>query len=204
MFTLNSGRRDTAAALRWASRSAFAVLTLWAGLGAPSRPLMQELLPVQAVVYEALMPEHKLLNIELQQQGAQLSLAVRSQTARYIVVRGKAYPPGVDFVASTPARSSLLVAMVVMLGGALVIRGRPAAVLGRATLYLGAAVLLAIVIPAVVLAGAQWGVAYGAFEELSAPAMLVAASDFLLHGGGLAIAAASVWGLRPRRGPIQA
>lgn len=146
------------------------------------------------------MPEHRLLNIDLRQQGALLSLAVHSQTARYIVVRGKAYPPGVDFEASTPARAALLVAMVVMLGGALVVGGRATAVIGRAALSLAAAVLLAVVIPAVVLAGAQWGVAYGAFEELSAPALLVGASDFLLHGGGLAIAAATVWGLRARTG----
>lgn len=202
MATLKLAPRDSAVTLTWVIRLAIVALTLWAGLGAPSRPLLEALLPAQTLVYQTLMPEHRLLKIDLRQQGAQLSLAVHSQTARYIVVRGKAYPPGVDFEASTPARSALLVAMVVVIGGALVTRGQAAAMLGRAALCLVAAVLLAIVIPAVVLAGAQWGVAYGAFEELSAPTMLVGASDFLLHGGGLAIGAAIVWCLRTPPGSL--
>lgn len=155
-------------------------------------------MPAQAAVYQALMPQHKLLSFEVRQQGAQLSLAVHSQTASYIVVRGKAFPPGVDFEASTPARTALLVFIVVVLGGSLVIHGRLGGASARAALCLVAAVFLAIVTPPVVLAGAQWGIAYAAFEELSAPACLVAASDFLLHGGSLAIGAAVVWLLRAR------
>lgn len=186
----------------WAARLACVALTLWVALGPLSRPLLLALLPAQAAVYQAVMPQHKLLSFELRQRGAQLSLAAHSQTASYIVVRGKAFPPGVDFEASTPARTALLVFIVIVLGGMLVIRGRPAAAFARTALCLFAAALLAIITPSVVLAGAQWGVAYGAFEELSAPALLVAASDFLLHGGSLAIAAAMVWCLRTRPGSL--
>ena len=200
MAALGLGTRDAAAALRWAARSACAALALWACHGAPSRPLLAALVPAQSLVYQAVMPEHQLLNLGLQQQGAQLSLGVHSQTARYIVVRGTAYAPGVDFEASTPARSALLVATVVLLGGALGIGGRLTVGLARLALSVAAAVFLAVVIPPILLAGAQWGVAYTAFEDLSTPALLVGASDFLLHGGSLAIAVAAAWALRPRKG----
>lgn len=182
----------------WTARLGLLALTLWLGLGGPSRSLLEALLPAQAWMYQRVMPDHQVLNFGLRQQSAQLSLAVRSQTVRYIVVRGKAYPPGVDFEASTPARAALLVAMLVVSGGVLVIRGESARWAWRATVCLAAAVALAIAVPTLILAGAQWGLAYAALEDLSLPALMVGASDFLLHGGGLALSAAVVWGLRTK------
>lgn len=186
------------AAMAVAARLVLASLTLWVGLGSPSLPLLRALLPVQGWVYGLLMPEHRVEGVALQPMGAQLNLVVRSRTIQYLVVRGKAYPPGMDFEASTPARSGLLVALVVVLGGLLLMRGRPVDVIWRMVLGMSLAALLAVVIPAVVLAGAQWGTVYAALVELSLPALLVAASDFLLHGGGLAMGAAAVWALRKR------
>ena len=177
------------------AKISFGVAMVWACVAAPSRPILEAFVPVQASIYEALMPEHRLLGLEMQQRGAQLTLAVRSQTTRYIVVGSKAYEPGVDFQASTPARSSLLLSMIVVIGAALVIPWNRPGWRSRLVLALGAAVMLAIVIPPLVLAGAQWGLAYGALEELSIPALLVAASNFLLHGGGIALAVTVVWAL---------
>ncbi|RTL15409.1 MAG: hypothetical protein EKK52_20490 [Burkholderiales bacterium] len=182
-----------------AARAALAAVALWLGLGSPSAALLEGLLPAQRWIYGTLMPDHRVLNFELRQLGPQLSLVVRSQTSRYIVVSGHAYAPGVDFEANTPARAGLLVAMVVAIGGVLALGGRPSIVATRATLYVAAAFLLATCIPPVVLAGAQWGLAYRPFEDLSLPALLVGSSDFLLHGGGLAIGAAFAWAFRTRK-----
>lgn len=189
-------RGSRLAAMPVAARFALAALALWVGLGSASLPLLRTLLPAQGWVYGLLMPEHRVEGVALQPMGAQLSLVVRSRTIQYLVVRGKAYPPGMDFEASTPARSGLLVALVVVLGGLLLMCGRPVDVIWRAVLGLSLAALLAVVIPAVVLAGAQWGTVYSPWEEFSLAVILVAASDFLLHGGGLALGAATVWALR--------
>jgi len=184
-----------------AVRIVVAAVALWVALGSVSLSVLRAMLPAQGSVYGVLMPEHRVEDFALQSMGAQLSLVVRSRTIQYLVVRGKAYPPGIDFEASTPARSGLLPALVVVLGGLLLVHGRAVSVAWRAALGLGLAVLLAVAIPAVVLAGAQWGTVYSAWEEMSLPAMLVAASNFLLHGGGLALGAATVWVLRVGSAP---
>lgn len=62
------------------------------------------------------------------------------------------------------------------------------------------ALALAAIFPSVILAGAQWGLVYGAFEKPSLPAVLVGLSDFLLHGGSYAVCIAVPWLLAHQKG----
>lgn len=160
------------------------------------RALLRSLLAPQRHVLQQLLPDMQPVDLRLDAQGEGLKLSARSVTSRYVVVRGQAHAPGIQFEAITPARAALLHGLLVIAAAIAGFWLRPANGASDPLPGLrGAAGLLAawaamVVIPAVTLAGAQWGVALAPFQDLSAPAVLVGASDFLLHGGAYALCGA--------------
>jgi hypothetical protein len=173
-------------------RAAVVLASIWMCLGSPAANLLNALVPAQRVVYAALMPEFSVGSFGVEQVGPHSKLRVSSVNTRYIVVRGRAYAPGIAFDAETPARAALVYAALIVCGAALTVRRSMRAVTAAATVALLASLTMAIVSPSVLLAGAQWGVAFAGFEDLCVPAILVGASAFLVHGGGYALCAAAI------------
>jgi hypothetical protein len=173
-------------------RLACVSVSLWLCLAMSALPMLEALVPAQRAAYTVLMPDHTLRSFGVEQRGAHLTLRATSVTKRHLVVRAQAYPPGIGFESQTPARVALVYAALV-LGGAALTAGRSM----RAALTTGiaatlAATAMAVLVPTVVLAGAQWSVAFEPFEELSLPVILLDASDFLRHGGAYALCAVAV------------
>lgn len=178
-----------------ALRAALAGLCLWAAFGSGGAFLLERLLPAQRAVYAALMPDFELRSFELQTRSAQLKLRAVTQSRNYLVMAGRAHEPGIEFDVETPARTALLYAVLIVVG-ALFAAPAGRRVGARATLFaLSAAGLMAIVPLPLILAGEQWGLGVRAGAEPSLPALLVACSGFLIHGGGVALCAAIVWAL---------
>jgi hypothetical protein len=178
-------------------RAGLIALCLWACFGSRGGTfLLESLVPAQRMVYAALMPDFAILGFGVQSRGAHLTLRAVTETRRYLVADGRAHPPGIGFDVETPARTALLYALLIVAGALLTVQARGRAPAIAALLAVPCAALMAIVLPALVLAGAQWGLAVNAGDEPSLRAALVAASGFLLHGGGHALCAASVWALR--------
>jgi hypothetical protein len=173
-------------------RAAVVLASLWLCLGSPAANLLNALAPVQRIFYAALMPDFSVRSFGVQQVGPHLKLRVSSVNTRYIVIRGRAYAPGIAFDAETPARVALVYAALIAAGAALTVRRSMRAALAAATVVVLAGFTMAVVSPSVLLAGAQWGMAFAGFEDLSVPASLVGVSGFLLHGGGYALCAAAV------------
>lgn len=177
-------------------RAGLIALCLWACFGSRGgAALLERLVPAQRVVYAALMPDFAILSFGVQSRGAHLTLRAVTETRGYLVADGRAHPPGIGFDVETPARTALLYALLIVAGALLTVPAHGRAPAIAALLALPCAALMAIVLPSLVLAGAQWGLAVGAGDEPSLRAALVAASGFLLHGGGYALCAASVWAM---------
>lgn len=177
-------------------RASLCLLCLWACFGSRSGAFLLDcLVPAQRAVYAALMPDFTIQSFGVQARGAHLTLGAVTQTRRYLVADGRAHPPGIAFDVETPARTALLYALLIVAGALFTVPavGRAAGI--AAVLALPAAALMAIVLPSVVLAGEQWALAVSAGSEPSLRAALVAASGFLLHGGGYALCAATVGAL---------
>lgn len=111
---------------------------------------------------------------------------------KYVVIRDRAYAPGIAFDAETPARVALVYAALIASGAALTVRRSLRAAIAATIVVFLAGFTIAIASPGVLLAGAQWGVAFAGFEDLSMPAILVGVSGFLLHGGAYALCAAAM------------
>lgn len=182
------------AASAW--RAGLIVLCLWACLGNRSSAfLLESLLPAQRAVFAALMPEYSIRSFDVQQRGAHLKLRAVTHSLHYLVVGGRAHPPGIEFDVETPARTALMYALLIVAGALLTFRGTGPSRRWAVPLVLAAAAFMAIVPVPLVLAGEQWGLGVPAGAEPTLAAALVAASGFLLHGGGFALCAAMVWAL---------
>lgn len=177
-------------------RAALVVLCLWACLGGrSSAALLEALLPAQRAVFAVLMPGFDVRSFDVQTRGAHLKLRALSQNRQYLVLGGRAHPPGIEFEVETPARSALLYALLIVAGALFTLPGGRHSRRVVAPLAAACAVLMAIVPAPVVLAGQQWGLAVQAGTEPTLAAALVAASSFLVHGGGFALCAAMLWAL---------
>lgn len=159
--------------------------------------LLRTLVPAQQAVLVALMRDFDLHRFGLVQRGPHLKLQATLINRRYLVLQGRAHPPGIAFDAETPARTALLFGALIVAGLTATLpsteRGSRAA-FAKALLVGGLCALgLTIAAQPVVLAGQIWGLGLTATDELSLAAALVATSDFLLHGGGYALCAAVVW-----------
>jgi hypothetical protein len=162
-------------------------------LGGAGTRLLESALPLQRTVFAAMLPEFDIHGFKLDRRGAQWKLQAMAVNRRYIVMHGKAVRPGLVFDVETPVRTPLL--MVALIIGVLVIRAPwSRAGLVRALLIglpgVAAALLL---MPPTILSGQAWGLGMRALQEPSLPAVWVALSQFLLHGGGIALCAAVVW-----------
>lgn len=176
------------------ARVGLVLLCLWAAfISRTGTQWLEALVPAQQAVFVALMPEFEVRSFGLQTGAAKLTLRATTKSRRYLVAEGRAHAPGIDFEVETPARSALLYAVLIVVSAVLTM---PLA--GRSTviatlLSLAGALFMAIVLSPLILAGEQWGLAVGAGGEPSLRAALAAASGFLLHGGGYALCAATVW-----------
>lgn len=185
------GTTDRSRLVAWFLRILGLAASAWICFG-PADGLVERLVPAQRAVFEALMRDFSVSVFQAQRSGAQLKLREESVSSHYLVVRGKAYPPGVSFEAETPARSALVYAALILGGTAMTIRGSVKAASVSYFLALLMAMAMSIFAPSLVLAGAHWGIAFEAFEDLSRPVVLVGISDFLIHGGAFALCAAAV------------
>jgi hypothetical protein len=170
---------------------------LYCSLGPFSPVLLRALVPTQQAVLVALMRDFDLHRFGLVHRGPHLKLQATLINRRYLVLQGRAHPPGIAFDVETPARTALLFGALVIAGLTATLpsteRGSRAAF--AKALLVGSLCALGLTIAAqpVVLAGQVWGLGLTASDELSLAAALVATSDFLVHGGGYALCAAAVW-----------
>lgn len=177
-------------------RAALVVLCLWACLGGrSSAALLEALLPAQRAVFAVLMPEFDVRSFDVQTRGAHLKLRAVSQNRHYLVLGGRAHPPGIGFEVETPARAALLHALLIVAGALFTLPAGQHTRRVLAPLAAACAAFMAIVPGPVVLAGQQWGLGVQAGTEPTLAAALVAASSFLIHGGGFALCAAMLWAL---------
>lgn len=177
-------------------RAGLIVLCLWACLdNRSSACLLDSLLPAQRAVFVALMPDFAIRSFDVQKRGAHLKLRAHTQNRHYLVLGGRAHPPGIDFEVETPARATLLYALLIMAGALFTLPDRRQTGRCVAPIAVACAAFMAIVPGPVVLAGQQWGLGVQAGNEPTLASALVAASSFLIHGGGFALCAAMVWAL---------
>ena len=177
-------------------RAGLVGLLLWACLSSRGAAyLLEALLPAQRAVFAVLMPDFAIRGFDVQMRGAHLKLRAVTHNRHYLVLGGRAHPPGIEFEVETPARTALLYALLIVAGALFTVRGGSHA--GRRVVPIAAAcaVFMAVVPVPVVLAGEQWGLGVQAGNEPSLAAALVAASGFLIHGGGFALCAVMVWAL---------
>ena len=177
-----------------AVRAGLVMLCLWAVFGSRSGTyLLELLLPAQRAVYAALMPDFEIRSFDLHTRAAHVTLRATTQSRRYLVMGDRAHPPGIEFVVETPARTALLLVVLIVAGALLTVPAQARACGIAAMAVVPTAALMATVPLPLILAGEQWGLAVEAGSEPSLRAVLVAASGFLLHGGGYALCAATVW-----------
>jgi hypothetical protein len=197
---VRSGAATPRPAGRW--RFVLAGLALVGSLGSLGPGLPERQLPWQRAVLEGLMPDFDLHRFGLVRRGVQLKLQATLVNRRHLVLQGRAHAPGIGFEVETPARANLPWA-------ALLLASTGAAVAVATGLRQATAVLLLVGLPGglllvaalpVVLAGQVWALGITADDGPTLAAALVAASNVLLHGGGLALCAALAWiGLRVAR-----
>ncbi|MBC7939537.1 MAG: hypothetical protein H7Z19_07185 [Chitinophagaceae bacterium] len=141
-------------------------------------------------MFSAMVAPFEVRTFAIEQRGAHLKLRAVLFNKRHLVVGAQVVSPGTRFAVETPARLSLLFAGLILAGSAWVIPASVRAV-GVGALVAGAASAgLAFVSMPIILAGQQLGWDIDAF---SLDGVIVAASSFLLHGGGLAICGAAIW-----------
>jgi hypothetical protein len=175
------------------ARVALLAAGLWLCLGPAGQALLDALVPVQRAAFGALMPAFETRSFGVERRGSHLKLRATSMNREYLVIQGQAVAPGFDFAAETPARSGLLYLALVWCGAAIALpAGRRGLLAGAAVAAPLALALLVAAVP-VTLAGELYGLGVTAFGEASLEALLVAASGFLLHGGGFALCLAAVW-----------
>lgn len=179
---------------RAALRASLVVLCLWATFGnRGGTSLLELLVPAQRAVYAALMPDFEVRSFGLQSHAAHLTLRAATRSRHYLVAGGRAHEPGIDFEVETPARPALLYAVLIVVGVLLTVPGAGLAWAIAAPLSVSVAIFMVTLTLPLILAGEQWGLAVGAGAEPTLRAALVVVSGFLLHGGGYALCAATVW-----------
>lgn len=179
-------------ALAWPIRVLILAATIWLCIGPPAVPVLQALVPVQRAVFAALMPEFAVRAFAVEASGAHVKLRAETVNSSYLVVRGRAAPPGFAFSVETPARVALAYAALIVGGMALTVPAGARSLLPTLAVAAVAIFAMTIVSPCLVLAGSQWGLVVTAFAEASLASWLVAAADFLVHGGGFALSIGAV------------
>lgn len=177
-----------------ALQAGIVTLCLWGAFGSRSgTQWLEALVPAQRAVYVALMPDFEVRSFGLKTHEAHLTLRAVTQSRSYLVAGGRAHEPGIDFEVETPARSALLYAVLIVVGALLTVPPVGYAWAIAALLSLSGALFMAIVSLPLILAGEQWGLDVSAGGEPTLRAALAVVSGFLLHGGGYALCAATVW-----------
>jgi hypothetical protein len=165
------------------------LLALALALAAAGRDALARLLPAQVALLGLLMPEFHLESASLVTGDEQLRVAVRAVTVDHVVLRATVHRPGIVFEARTPARqTSRRLAVLAALAALVVLRGTRLRTRNWILFAVGGIAFSLMTVP-VVLAGQMWSLVVAAASEPSARALLVWSSDFLLHGGDLALAA---------------
>ena len=192
----HSTRRLTPLPAAWQMAWAAAVLVAVAACIGPFAPrLLATLVPAQHSAFTALMPQFKVVAFALEQRGAHLKLRATLSNDRYLVISGRALEPGQSFDGETPARAGLVYAGLLLAGAALFGSASRRIALRATAASLLLATALVLFVPPLMLAGLLWGLAVNAFETFTAEAVLVAAADFIAHGGGYALTLACLVGL---------
>jgi hypothetical protein len=187
-------------ASRWAAL-ALAVAALSLAVAPPH--WLHRLVPAQAAVLAALLPEFDVREVTL--QTAPWQLTVRAQTRTHEVLHGRVWPPGLDIEAHTPARlvQRMLVLCVASMAWLLWRQTPLQARTATGTLAWWAA-WASLTLP-LVLAGQMWALVLDDNTPLGWPLALVGASRFFLHGGDLVLCALPLivlWG-SPTHGPME-
>lgn len=180
-------------ALATGMRGLLVAVALWACVGPPSAWLLESLRPAQRAVFAALLPDFEVRSFALEQRGAHTKLRAESTNRRYLVLQRQVVQPGFVFEVETPARVGLFNAALIVAGAALILPWTKRSIGAAAAIVTPAILAMMTVLAPLILAGQQWGLGLGAFDELSLPALCVTVSDFMLHGGSLAVCAAVVW-----------
>jgi hypothetical protein len=171
-------------------------LVLWLFLGHPGAHLQARLLPVQHAAFAMLMPGFSVQTFELTQRGPHLKLRATSVNTRYLLGRDGAQAPGAEFDVESPARMGPLHGVLIVLGVVwLAKRGSRRQMLALALATAVCALAMSALTTPLILAGQQWGLMPSALETASLPALWLALSSFLLHGGGFALSATTAWAL---------
>lgn len=197
---VKSGAAAPRPAGRW--RYVLAGLVLVGGLGSLGPGLPERQLSWQRAALEALMPDFDLHRFGLVRRGAQLKLQATLVNRRHLVLQGRAHAPGLGFEVETPARASLPWAALLLASTGVAVAVAAGLRQAAAALLLAGLPggLLLVAAPPVILAGQVWALGITAGDGPTLAAALVAASNVLLHGGGLALCAAFAWiGLRVAR-----
>jgi hypothetical protein len=165
----------------------------WLLLVGPGTRMLEAALPLQRAVFAAMLPDFDVHEFKLERRGAQWKLQAMAVNRRYIVMHGQAVRPGLVFDVETPARTPLLLAALII--GGLVVRTpwSPSGFVRALLLGLPAGAVALLLAAPTVLSGQTWSLGMRALQEPSLPAVWVALSKFLLHGGGIALCAAVVW-----------
>lgn len=146
--------------------------------------------PAQAGMFQAMVGPFEVRTFAIEQRGAHLKLRASLVNRGHLVIDAKVVAPGARFQVETPARIALLFAALILAGSALVVPAQLRSMAIGAPLACAASATMASVSLPIILAGQQMEWDIDAFWLDGA---LVAASGFLLHGGGLALCGAFIW-----------
>lgn len=162
---------------------------LLAVLAASAPPMwLHRLVPLQATLTQALLPQFEVQHYALHTQEGQWRAEVRVASREFLVLRERVWAPGLDVSVHTPARLTQRLAILLCVACALAAAGSTAARLRAWVWACAASAMLLLVTVPVVLAGQVWGVGVDAFSEPTWRGLLVSVSGLLLHGGDLLVA----------------
>lgn len=166
--------------------SAWFLLALLTALATPA--WLHRLVPLQASLTQALLPEFDVQHYAVEPQHGQLRTELRVAAREFLVLHERVWAPGLDVTVHTPARLTQRLAVLLCLACALAAAGSSATRWRAwAGVCVGSATLLLATVP-VVLAGQVWGVGVDALSEPTWRSLLVFVSGLLLHGGDLVVA----------------
>jgi hypothetical protein len=171
-------------------RASIAVVCLAVCLGSIGHQLLARAVPAQAAMFSALVAPLEVSSFAIEQRGAHLKLRAVLFNQQHLVIGTQVVAPGTRFAVETPARVGLLFAALVLAGSACVEHASARAVVVGALGACVAGAVLAFMSLPIILAGQQLEWDINAFWLDGA---MVAASSFLLHGGGLALCGALIW-----------
>lgn len=171
----------------WRHAAAWGLAALALASASADPAWLARAVPAQAAVLKLLMPGFELKSVALEFGAGQHRLAARAVSTGYVVLQGRAWPPGLDLQAHTPARQLQRQAALVFASMALLAWRRPGLRCGTWAGVFGASIALLVGITPLVLAGQMWGLGLDGRVEPSWQFLSVLASDLVLHGGDIAL-----------------